>query len=312
MKKSFWEDVLSTLSRCFAVLIVLVVACIALSGLRMVKSGEVAVVLRFGKLVGETAEEQIHQPGLLFCFPYFIDEVVTIPTGNIIEQTVDRHYSLALIESRDAGYVITGDQNIAHIYASVKYTISDPVAYALNITSIAPVIDACVSNAMLEVASCTSVDDILTSGKEAYIEAVLAESQRKLDECGAGIAVQAIELTDVKMPEDVRETYEQVNAATVEASTLLKEAQQHRNTLIPYAESRASSIVSTATYSYSTAVSAATSDLSEFWGILDEYKAQPETIRARLYNEKMAAALSKIGKVLLVNEGDGKIFINWG
>lgn len=311
MKKSFWEDVLSTLSRCFAVLVVLVVACIALSGVRMVKSGEVAVVLRFGKLVGETAEEQLHEPGLLFCFPYFIDEVVTIPTGNILEQVVDRHYTLALIESKDAGYVITGDQNIAHIYASIKYTISDPVSYALNVSNIAAVIDACISNSMLEVASCTSVDDILTSGKEAYIEAVLEEAQRKLDESGAGVAIQAIELTDVKMPEDVRETYEKVNAATVEAATLLKEAQQHRNTLIPYAESQASSIVSTATYSYSTAVSAATSDLSEFWGVLDEYEAQPETIRARLYNEKMASALSKIGKVLLVNEGDGKIFINW-
>lgn len=311
MRKSFWEDVLSTLSRCFAVLVVLVLACIALSGVRVVKSGEVAVILRFGKLVGETAEEQIHQPGLLFCFPYFIDEVVTVPTGNIIEQVVDRHYTLALIETKESGYVITGDQNIAHIYASIKYTISDPVAYALNIGSVSSVIDACISNSMLEVASHTSVDDILTSGKEAYTVAVLEEAQRKLDAVGAGVTIQAIELTDVKMPEDVRETYEQVNAATVEASTLLKEALQHRNTLIPYAESRASSIVSTASYSYSTAISAATSDLSEFWGILEEYEAQPETVRARLYNEKMASALSRIGKVLLVNDGDGKIFINW-
>ena len=311
MKKSFWEDVLSTLSRCFAVLVVLVVACIALSGVRMVKSGEVAVILRFGKLVGETPQEQIHQPGLLFCFPYFIDEVVTVPTGNIIEQVVDRHYSLGIIESKAAGYVITGDQNIAHIYTSVKYTISDPVAYALNVGNVSSVIDACISNSMLEIAAYTGVDDILTSGKEAYGEAVLEEAQRKLDEARSGVAIQAIELTDVKMPEDVRETYEKVNAATVEASTLLKEAQQHRNTLIPYAESQASSIVSTAQYSYSTAVSAATSDLSEFWGILEEYNAQPEAIRARLYNEKMAAALSKIGKVLLVNDGDGKIFINW-
>jgi len=164
---------------------------------------------------------------------------------------------------------------------------------------------------MLEVASRTGVDDILTAGKEAYAEAVCLETQRKLDAAQTGISIQAIELTDVKMPEDVRETYEQVNAATVEASTLLKEAQQHRNTLIPYAESKASAIVSTATYSYSTAVSAATSDLSEFWGILEEYEAQPAAVRARLYNEKMSAALSKIGKVLLVNEGDGKIFINW-
>ena len=68
--------------------VIVILLAIFFSGVRRVESGNVALVLRFGKLVGDTPEEQVHQPGLLFSFPYMIDEVVMVPTGNVIEQTV--------------------------------------------------------------------------------------------------------------------------------------------------------------------------------------------------------------------------------
>lgn len=314
MKKAFLEDVLATISKCFVVLIIVVLICIAFSGVRVVKSGEVAMVLRFGELVGDSAEEQIHEPGLLFCFPYFIDEVVTVPTDNVLQQTVSRHYTEGEIDQwNNSGYLITGDQNIALISASVKYVIDDPVAYALRVGEISSIIDACVSNAMLESASCTGVDDILTFGKEIYTQAVIDEAQRKLDLAEIGVSLQALELTDVKMPEEVREIYEQVNAATVDASTMLQEAQQYKSTMVPYAESIANSVLATARSERSTKVSAAKSDLSEFNGLLQEINKGTEldVIRARVYNEKLAEALKKIGQVRLVDDGDSKIFIDW-
>ena len=312
MKKAFLEDVLTAVSRCFCVAILVVVLCIAFSGVRIVKSGEVALVLRFGKLVGDTPEEQIHEPGLLFCFPYFIDEVVTVPVESVMQRSVVTHYSKGQISDwKSSGYVITGDQNIALLSASVKYIISDPVSYALYVNEAASMIDACISNSMLEVAARTAVDDILTAGKESYAAEVYAESQRKLDEAGIGVTLQALELTEVSMPEEVRETYDAVNAATVQASTLLEEALQYRNTLIPNAEAIASSIVSGANAQYKTKISEATNDLSEFWGLLEEYQATPDVVKTRIYNERMSQALMKIGQVRLVDDGDSKIFIDW-
>ncbi len=312
MKKEFLEDVLTTVSRCFVVLIVLVLIGIAFSGVRVVKSGEVAMVLRFGKLVGDTPEEQIHEPGLLFCFPYFIDEVVTVPIDSVIQRTVTTHYTEGQIDNwSNSGYVITGDQNIALISASVKYVISDPVQYALYVNEVDAVIDSCLSNAMLEEAAHTAVDDILTSGKEAYTANIFKEAQRKLDAAQMGVSLQSVELTNVTMPEEVREVYENVTAAAVKASTMLEQAYQYRNTMIPYAEFEASSVQSQAQSYYSTSVSAAHSDLSSFWGVIDEYTLNPEAVKSRLYNEKMAQALTKIGQVRLVDDGDSKIFINW-
>ena len=312
MKKAFLEDVLTTVSRCFVVLVILVLIGIAFSGVRVVKSGEVAMVLRFGKLVGDTPDEQIHEPGLLFCFPYFIDEVVAVPIDSVIQQTVTTHYTEGEIDNwSNSGYLITGDQNIALISASVKYVISDPVNYALYVNEAERIIDACISNAMLEAAANTNVDDILTSGKEEYGISVSTEAQEKLDAAGVGVSLQSIELTNVTMPEEVREVYEKVNAATVEASTLMEEAHQYQNTMLPYAEYVANSVLSSANSQYSSSVSAARSELAEFWGVLDEYAKTPDVVKNRLYNEKMAQALIKIGQVRLVDDGDSKIFISW-
>ena len=72
-KSNLFADILTTVTKYLKVLVVIVVAGIFMSGIRVVKSGEVALVLRFGKLVGNTYEEQVHEPGLLLAFPYIID-----------------------------------------------------------------------------------------------------------------------------------------------------------------------------------------------------------------------------------------------
>lgn len=312
MKKTVLESILTTLSRCFIVLIVVVVICIALSGIRMVKSGEVAVILRFGKLVGSTPEEQIHKPGILFCFPYFIDEVVTIPVESVIQQNVNTHFTEGEITNwKDCGYLVTGDQNIALVSASAKYMISDPISYSLHVNNASSIVDACISNAMLEVSAESQVDDILTSGKVDFAKKITSSAQAQLDKIGVGVTLQPLELTNVTMPEEVRETYENVNASTVKASTLIAEAKQYRNTNIPYAESLASEYLASARSNYSRAVSAAETDLASFWGVLEEYKENPEKVRARIFNEKMALVLAAIGKVRMVDDGDSKIMVDW-
>ena len=312
MKRSVLEGILSTLSRCFIVLIIIVLVAIALSGIRMVNSGEVAVILRFGRIVGDTPEEQIHEPGIVFCFPYFIDEIVSIPVENVIEQTVVTHYTDGAIENwKTSGYLMTGDQNIALVSASAKYVISDPIAYALYVNDVSSIVDASISNSMVEVAAGTAVDDILTSGKLAFSEEVSARAQAKLDAAGVGVSLQALELTDVNMPEEVRETYEGVNAATVRASTLIAEATQYKNANIPLAHSSANSIISSANISYYASLSTAQTDLSEFRGVLSEFEADPEAVKTRIYNEKMAVILKNIGTVRMVDDDGSKIFINW-
>ena len=101
-----------------------------------------------------------------------------------------------------------------------------------------------------------------------------------------------------------------MNAAAGQASTIIDNAQKYRDTTIPAAESEAATLSSTANSEYSSSVSAANQAVAEFWGLLEEYRLNRTVVRTRIHNEKISEAISKIGKVKVVQEGDSKIIIN--
>lgn len=310
-KNAIFADILSSLSKYFVIAVILMVAAICLSGVRFVKSGNVALVLRFGELVGKTPAEQIHEPGLLLAFPYIIDEVIMVPTGSVLEQKVTTHYTDGYMKDmKENGYVITGDQNIAVISTTVKYVIKDPVAYALNTSDIEAIINASVSNAMVETAAGMPVDDILTSGKEKYSKSTIQLAQEKLDIASTGVKIKNIELTKVSMPKEIVSIYNQVNETVVYANTLQEKAQNYWDTTVPAAETKANALINDANTEYSKKVSAANQALAEFWGVVEEYKRSPDVVKTRIYNEKYQEIISKIGTVKIVQDGDSKIIIN--
>ena len=312
-KKSLVSDILNTLTKCFVVLVVVIVLIIAFSGIKIVKSGNVALVFRFGKLVGESYEEQVHEPGLLLAFPYIIDKVVMVPTGSVMEQTVTTHYTNGNMTTlRNNGYVITGDHNIAVVSASVKYVISDPVAYTLNVKDITSLINAFISSAMVEEAAKIGVDELLTSGKDAYSQAIIQKAQQKLSNMNAGVMLSVVELTNVSMPTEVKDLYDQVNSAAVNAATLIEKAELYRENLLPSAEAQKATAIANANTEKANAVSGANTALAEFWGVTEEYKTNPELVKTRIYNAKVAEAVAKIGKIYMVLDDGSKIVIGSG
>lgn len=308
-QNKLFSDTLTAVTRYLKILVIIVVVGICLSGIRVVKSGNVALVLRCGKLVGDTYEEQIHESGLLFAFPYIIDEVITVPVSSVMEQSVTTHYSDTHF-TKNGCYVITGDQNLAQMSASVKYMVTDPVKYALNVKDVASVLNASVSNAMLSEAASYDVDLLLTTEKDKFSQATKNRAQEKLDITGVGITITSVELTQVGMPAEVRSAYNQVNSATVAAATLLENARSSRSNQLKSAEGLASKKLATANAKQAEKVSAANAALAEFWGLLDEYKQSPDVVRMRVYTAKTQTILKKIGTVRVVTDEDSKIFLN--
>lgn len=310
-KNTLFADILQSVTKYFVILVIAVVIIICCSGIRIVGSGNQAVVLRFGKVVGDTVEEQVHNSGLLFAFPYIIDEVIIVPTSNVFEKTVTTHYSGENTgTTSSSGYLMTGDRNIATISASVKYVVSNPVEYALSVKDIESLINASVSNAMVNVAAGMGVDSILTDGKDTFATSVLDFANKKLSDVGAGVKINTVELTKVGMPEEVRSIYEQVNSATVQATTLVEQANQYRENVIPEAQAFADTTVADANKEYASKTAAANDELSEFWGVLEEYNSNPENVRTRIYSQKVSEIMFKIGKIRVVQDGENKIFIN--
>lgn len=306
-ENNLFSQILTTVTKYLKFLVVIVLVGICVSGIRVVKSGEVAVILRFGQLVGDTPEEQVHEAGLLFAFPYIIDEVITVPVSSVMEQSVTTYYTPADTQTKDGGYVLTGDQNVAYLSASVKYVVSDPVNYALHVNNISATINGVVSNAMLTQAASVDVDDLLTSGKDAFAAKAMAQADQSLKH--TGVTLTALELTQVSMPNEVKAVYDRVNSATVSAATTIENAYNYRNTLIPYAESSASSAISLASGEQALAISNANKKLAEFWGLLEEYQVNPETVRTRVYSQKVSHVLGIIQRIRVVEDGETTVIL---
>ena len=163
---------------------------------------------------------------------------------------------------------------------------------------------------MLTEAASYDVDQLLTNGKDQYGSAVLARADAKLQLIGAGVTLTAVELTKVAMPEEVRGIYETVNSATVQATTIVERAKQYSQNLIPAAQSNATSLIAAANSDKSYKIAAANTDMAEFWGVLEEYEANPEVVTTRIYSARAISFMEKIKKVYVVQDGDNKIVIS--
>ncbi|MBE6702751.1 MAG: protease modulator HflK [Ruminococcaceae bacterium] len=337
-KQTLLGDVLETVTKYFLIAVAVVVLLILLSGIRIVNSGNSAVVLRFGKLVGDNREEQVHEPGLLFAFPYFIDEVITVPTGKVIEQSVTTHYTAdgTSLKGIQGGYLITGDQNIVVVSASVKYIIADPVEYALHVKNMTSLIDTAVSNAMVSESAKMEVDSLLTDGKDDFAVVVMKRATEKLVKMGTGVTITAVELTQVAAPEEVRDSFQAVNAASVYAETVVQRAKTYENTRIPEAQAKANATEAEATKQKNAAIGAADRKLAEFTGVAKElasrraaiytshghdpelvsgcdecdeaYAAIEQAVKARIYTDKYMAVMSKID-IQLIDDDGNKVYI---
>ena len=111
-----------------AVMVLLVLAFLS-TGMVTVGPQEKAMILRFGKPVGE-GDAALLGPGLHWAFPPPIDEVVKIPMGQVqtVRSTVGWYQTTAAMEAANSepeprnslnpltdSYVLTADGNIIHV-----------------------------------------------------------------------------------------------------------------------------------------------------------------------------------------------------
>lgn len=287
-------------------LIVVLVVLICCSGIRVIDNSEVGVVLRLGRLVGDTRQEQVHGPGLLLAFPYVIDEVIKVPVGKVQEVPIKTHAAAADPSYADigqTGYLITGDENILHVDATLKYKIKDPVEYALYTGDPAAAIQGIVSGVMTSCASSTGVDGLLTDQKDAFAQKVIHEAQIILDELDAGVTIIGLEFQSVTPPDALKYHFNQVNAAYVEKETKIQEANQYREKVVPDAKAQADKLISDAKIKQSERLTTANDKVAEFNGLYEEYQRNKDVVWERVFRDKVTEIFKKMGGKLVMPEG---------
>jgi membrane protease subunit HflK len=308
------ETTLNLILKYFKLIVAAAAILILLSGIVAVDNDEVAIILRFGKVV-ENDKGSVLEPGLHFAFPYFIDEVIRVPVGKIQEQTVDTFYASTIVfnenlrEMKNRGkdvmgdnYIITGDQNVVRIKVRLKYRISDPLEYAIFVNDPQKMIDGALSGELNSLAASMRVDNILTSGQKKLAEALKENVQNALSAQACGITITNIEFTDLTPPREAMSAFEEVNAASVQKETLIQEANQFRASVVPEAQAEADALIQKASVNRAETVGKAKAEIAEFNGLYKQYEKTPNIIMDGIFRQRIAAILTKMGTSVVIPE----------
>lgn len=296
------------------------------SDITVVRPNEVALVLRLGQLVGDTPEEQIQQPGLLFAFPYPIDRVIRVPVkeeGEVIIADLAKAAGESgpasdVINPLKEGYCLTGDQNILQARLAAKYRITDPVAFALLIERPQDLVRDAVLAAATETMTHWRVDDVLRLRDERTQENLATRIQRsaqtRLDTLKCGLTLSALEVKEIQPPRQVKAAFEQVQSARVEKATKRRDADGFAASEIPKAEAERDRLINEAIANGSKLRARATAEVSVFAALQAEHRRNPRLVRERLYRDTVDAVMAQIGKRYFLppqaRPGDVRIYLS--
>jgi membrane protease subunit HflK len=293
----------------FALIALAVFAIWAFSGFYRVEPEERGVVLRFGKFV------RLTEPGLNYHLPYPIETVLTpkvlrvnkIDIGMRLVEDLRRGTTVRSVP--EESLMLTGDENIVDVDFSVLWQIKlDRVAdYLFNIQNPEGTVKAVAESAMREVIGHNMIQPILTGARQTIEVAVHDLMQRTLDQYGAGVQINQVQLQKVDPPAQVIDAFRDVQAARADAERAQNEAQTYANRVVPEARGRVAQIIQAAEAYREQAVAEAKGQTARFMKVYEEYRKAPDVTRQRLYLETMERVLAGTDKFILDSDASGVV-----
>ncbi len=279
------------------------------SGIRVVGADEVALVIRFGRLVGETRAEQIHGPGLLFAAPYLIDRVLRVPIKKSqevrVRELIGKERSDWVDLTRD-GYALTGDRGVVQLEAVARYRVADPVAYALTIAKPKAIVHDALTAALTHVCATRTVDELLAQGKKSLVRAALANARRRVEALAVGVNIISVELAVMRPPPQTAAKFHDVQSAFIEEKTLVERARSYAQQRLIMAKAQARRRVLSAQAHGAWGRAAAQGRALAFTKLARQDAQISGLLRERLYREGMESIFRRVGARLLVPAAGGR------
>ena len=256
------------------------------SAVYVVDEQEQAVVLRFGKYY-ETVG-----PGLNIYFP-------PIDKKYMENVTRERAYT-------KQGQMLTEDENIVEVPLTVQYKISNLRDYVLNVDQPEVSLQQATDSALRHVVGSTSMDQVLTDGREQMAVEIKERLQRFLDTYKTGITVTQVNVQNAAAPREVQEAFDDVIRAREDEQRARNQAESYANGVVPEARGQAQRIIEDANGYRDEVVSRAKGEADRFTKLVAEYRKNPDVTRDRLYLDTMQDVFSNTSKVLVTGNKNGQ------
>ena len=279
----------------------LVIALGAITCFYTVDDKQQAVVTTFGKVT------DVVDAGMHFKLPFGIQNVQKVDVN--VDQKIELGYRTDGIKDDyltvdGESSMITGDYNIVNVDFFIEYKISDPRKYLFASDSPELILRNLIQSQIRNVVGSSSVDSVLTDGKESIQMQVKELVTGILQEYDIGLTLVDVKIQDSEPPtHNVVEAFKAVETAKQQAETVVNDAKAYQNAKLPDAQAQADKLIQNAEYLKQKRINEAKEQVAMFTAMYAEYARDPEITRSRMYYEAISEILP--GVKLYINTAGG-------
>ncbi len=263
------------------IILIVMVALVAwvISGFYTIKEAERGVVLRFGKFY------QSVEPGLRWKAT-FIDQVIPVDIESVRSLPA-------------AGFMLTQDENVVRVEMDVQYRVADSRKYLFSVTNADDSLSQATDSALRYVVGHTTMDEILTRGREKVRQDTWQELEQTIEPYDMGIVVVDVNFLPARPPEEVKDAFDDAISAQEDEQRFIREAEAYAREVEPKARGQVKRLEEEAQGYREQVVLKSSGEVARFNELLPQYLAAPDLTRERIYLETMEEIYSKANKVLV-------------
>ena len=289
-------------------LIIVLVAVVAIGSLTCfytVDDKQQALVTTFGKVT------DVVDAGMHFKLPFGIQHVQKVDVN--VYQKIELgyrtdEYDTDYIAVDDESSMITGDYNIVNVDFFIEYKISDPEKYLFSSNNPELILRNLIQSQVRNVVGSSSVDSVLTDGKESIQMQVKDLVTEILTEYDIGLTLVDVKIQDSEPPtEEVVEAFKAVETAKQKAEAVVNDAKAYQNAKLPDAQAQADKLIQNAEYLKQKRINEAKQQVAMFTAMYEEYARDPEITKSRMYYEAISEILPGVKLYINTMGGEGSL-----
>lgn len=260
-----------------------------LSGIFIVDEGEQAVIFRFGKYIGTVG------PG-----PHWIPRIIDSKVVQNVERVSDYSYSAQML---------TKDENLVSVSLVVQYRIGDLQAYLFNVADPQESLQQATSSALRQVVGKTTLDQIITEGREAWGANVQESLIKILEIYKTGIVIVNVSPQPARAPQNVQDAFDDAIKAQEDEKRFKEQAFAYQARVVPIAEGNTKRIIAEAQAYAKQIVLRAKGEVAEYAALLPQFILAPAVTSERMYLDTMQQVLSKSSKIIVDSKAGNILYL---
>ncbi len=260
------------------------------TGIQFIKSGEMGVVRRFGRILEAPAG-----PGAVYVIPG-VESLERVSVGSVRRIELARQDGTPL-------ELTTGDENLISLRLQLQYRVEDPVKFLAVHKDPEVLLRSIAMASATRQASVAGIETVLTTGKALLQEAMRLEVQGSSDSSSLGVRVLGLSIVSSGPPLGAEDAFTAVSTAQSEREKRVNEAEGKRSEAMALARAEADRTLRSAESSRRERVESAKAGAEKFKALAREAALSRRSTMERLHRETLERAGARARLVVLPPAG---------